>query len=160
MRIISSMQAVMPDGKHTMVYRIQTPGGFYVIYVDEVVNPEDSHISLPKGILNGIRPTLLTIQGGCYEIIFDLERNINNGTPFKRPRNSHQYNLNIIIAHIINNHYTAHKPYCYTFLAYNKILARAYRRALLDILTRYPSTIKKIYLNLDPERRGYAIELY
>lgn len=160
MRIISTIRAIMPEGKHAMAYRVRTPAGVYLIHIDEVVKAGDSLVYLPRRILTGIRPTLLTLQGGCYEITFDLESNINNGTPFKRPESCRQYNLSIIIAHIINNHYTAHKPYCYTFLAYNKLLARVYRRALLGILTRYPSSIKKIHRNLDPDRRGYAIELY
>jgi hypothetical protein len=159
MRIISRLSSVMPDGRHSMLIKVDTEAGVYEIHFDEVVELDDAYAELPDGILTGIRPSLLTMKGGCYEIGFDLVANIDNGTPFKRPHISDAHGLATIIAQIIGDHYNVYRPYCYTFLAFDDLLARAYRIALMGITVRYPESIKDIHRNLDPNGRGYAIEL-
>lgn len=149
----------MPDGRYKMVYQTSTAAGVYEVHFIEIVDYDDCDVDIPDGVLTGVRPTLINQLGGCYDIAFDLVSNIENNTPFRRPTESDARGLSAIIEQCINKHYNAHKPYCYTFLAYNDLLARAYRIALLGIRARYPDRIKRIHSHLHPDGRGYAIEL-
>jgi len=162
MEMISRMQSLLPDGRHVMSYQVETgDSGTYLLQFNEIVTAEDSLIALPTALLTGKRPDLLTLQGGCYDISFDSLTNIEKDTPFvkKRMRGQRSQALHCIIDHIINNHYTRYRPYCYTFLAFDELLSRAYRLSLLKLCRSLPHRIAAVYQNLDPHRRGYAIKL-
>lgn len=162
MAVISRMQSLLPDGRHAMAYQVDTgDSGAYLLQLNEIVTAEDSLIALPQGVLTGKRPDWLTLQGGCYDISFDRLSNIEADTPFfkKRLRGQRVQALNCIIDHIIDNHYTRYRPYCYTFLAFDEVLSRAYRLSLLKLCRSLPHRIAAVYRNLDPHRRGYAIKL-
>lgn len=162
MDIISRMQSLLPDGRHAMAWQVDTgTTGTYLLQLNEIITDEDSLIALPPGILTGKRPNFLTLRGGCYDISFDRLDNIEADTPFfkKRMRGQRAQALNCIIDHIIDNHYTRYRPYCYTFLAYDELLSRAYRLSLLKLCRSLPYRIAAVYQNLDPHGRGYAITL-
>ncbi len=159
MRFLNKLQAVMPDGRHQMIYQVQTVAGLYEIHFTEVFDYSDAYAILPAGILNGNRPSLINQMGGCYEIEFDLVSNIENNTAFVRPKSSDGKALSTIIAQSIVKHYNSHKPYCYTFVAFDEILTRVYRMALLSFRIKNPDIILNVHSHLDPEGRGYAITL-
>ncbi|WP_380181276.1 hypothetical protein [Kalamiella sp. sgz302252] len=161
MNIISRMQTLLPDSRQAMSYQVKTGGtGDYYLQFNEIVTAEDSLIALPQGLLTGQRPDLLTLRGGCYEIFFDSLNNIEAGTPFfkRRLRGKRSQALNIIIDYIINHHYIIYRPYCYTFLAFDDLLSRAYRLILQKLCRSLPHRIAAVHLNLNPHRRGYAVK--
>ncbi len=157
MRYFYALQGIGPDGRHRMVYHLDTNAGLYEIQFNEVFEYSHSSADLPDGILTGARPTLINRIGGCYEIAFDLISNIDNGTPFERPPGSSD-SLSTIIAQCITTHYNTHKPYCYCFTANDFLLMRAYRMAIRAFSSSNPNIIKRVHLKLEPGGRGYAIE--
>ncbi|MCP1437582.1 hypothetical protein J3D56_001018 [Erwinia persicina] len=155
-------RSVLPDGRHAMLYRVEAgEAGVYLVQLTEIVTVEDSLINLPQGLLTGKRPHRLTLKGGCYDIAFDSLDNIEADTPFfkRRFRGQRAQALNCIIDYIIDKHYTAYRPYCYTFLAFDELLSRAYRLRILQLSRSQPQRIAAVYPNLDPHRRGYAVKL-
>lgn len=158
MNFINKLQAIMPDGRHRMLYTIGTPPEVYEIQFDEIVDYDDSLLEIPDGILTGVRPRLLNQIGGCYEIAFDLVSNIETGKSFKPPRSQNPDKLSTIIDQTILYHYNRHNPYCYSFLAYTPALSRFYQRMLITLRLRFSDRIDKVHTHLKPEGRGYVIE--
>lgn len=148
----------MPDGRQRMTYTVGTPPEIYEVQFHEIVDYDDSLLEIPDDVLTGVRPTLLNQLGGCYEIVFDLVSNIEHGRNFATPRSRNPHKLSTIIDQCIVNHYNRHKPYCYTFLAYNDVLSRLYRLVLWRLRLRFEDRLEKIHTHLEPGGRGYAIE--
>ncbi|KGD74760.1 hypothetical protein HA49_05430 [Tatumella morbirosei] len=159
MTIFDKVQAGMPEGRHRMIYLVEVYPYEYEIHFNEVVEYFDSFIDIPEGILTGIRPTFVNRIGGCYEIAFDLVSNIESGRSFAPPDSNNAHKLSTIIDQAIVRHYTKHKPYCYMFLAYSPELSRLYTIAMMRLRQRFKYKIKQIHSNLEPEGRGYVIEL-
>ncbi|SXZ05830.1 Uncharacterised protein [Klebsiella pneumoniae] len=156
--MFSKLQALMPDGRHRMLYTVGTPPEVYEVHFNEIVDYDDSLLEIPDGILTGVRPTLLNQMGGCYEIAFDLVSNIKKGTSFEPPKSYDPNKLGTIIDRAIIYHYNRHRPYCYTFLAYSPALSRLYMRTLMKLRHEFSDRIYKIHTHLEPGRRGYVIE--
>ena len=64
MHMFSKLQALMPDGRHRMLYTVGTPPEVYEVHFNEIVDYDDSLLEIPDGILTGVRPTLLNQMGG------------------------------------------------------------------------------------------------
>lgn len=157
MQIINSLSTSRSSGL-SMDDEVTVGLEVYHINFTEIRSQSDTEVQIPAGVLSGVFANYKTMQGGCYEIAFDLVSNIDNGTPFQPPSSNDPNKLQQIIDRAIFNHYNTYNPYCYVFFGATPSLVRLYSRIIKDWQRSNPNMVGKVHTRLQPEGRGYVIQ--